>query len=121
MPRVPVPDDYPSDHIVVAGTDDYHYREADVQVDAPRARSLQIREDENGRYCGPPEQFADAVRAHLGLETGERVESSATVADDVTALIDAGECPWCDDYAGDAVPQHASSAHPDEWQAHKAE
>lgn len=24
-------------------------------------------------------------------------------------------CPWCDDYDGDHVPEHASQAHPEEW------
>lgn len=35
----------------------------------------------------------------------------ATAAD----MIDRGVCPWCSDYEGDHVGQHASSAHPDEW------
>ena len=35
--------------------------------------------------------------------------------------IDAGKCPWCDEYEGDAVGQHASSAHPDEWNDYKEE
>lgn len=34
-------------------------------------------------------------------------------------LIEAGVCPWCDDYEGDGVAQHASSAHPDEWDEYK--
>jgi len=29
--------------------------------------------------------------------------------------VDAGICPWCDDYEGDHVGRHASSAHPDAW------
>ena len=36
--------------------------------------------------------------------------------------IDEGVCPWCDPderYEGDAVGQHASSAHPDKWDAYK--
>jgi hypothetical protein len=33
-------------------------------------------------------------------------------------MIDAGVCPWCDDYEGDHVGRHASSAHPDEWGAY---
>lgn len=69
MGRVPVPDDYEGDHILIAGTEDYHYPEADVQVDADRARSVQVREDEDGRYCGPAEQHEDAVREYLGVGT----------------------------------------------------
>lgn len=33
-------------------------------------------------------------------------------------LMDDGVCPWCDEYGGDAVPQHASAAHPDAWAAY---
>ena len=77
MPRVPVPDDYPGSSILVAGTEDYHYPDADVQVDAPTARTLQIREDDDGRYCGPPEQFADAVADYLGVADDEAGYSDA--------------------------------------------
>jgi hypothetical protein len=47
---------------------------------------------------------------------GEEVTS----ADDPTVAeqIDNGVCPWCDDYEGDGVPQHASSAHSQEWAAY---
>lgn len=31
------------------------------------------------------------------------------------AAIEDGVCPWCLDYDGEHVGQHASSAHPDEW------
>lgn len=39
--------------------------------------------------------------------------------EDLAAMIDEGLCPWCDEYEGDAVGQHASAAHPDEWAAYK--
>jgi hypothetical protein len=71
MPRIRVPEDFEGDHILVAGRKDYHYPEADVQVDADHARTLQIRADDDGRYCGPPEQHADAVRAFLGVDDAE--------------------------------------------------
>ena len=38
------------------------------------------------------------------------------------AAVEAGVCPWCpadDRYEGDHVGRHASSAHPDEWDAYK--
>lgn len=108
MPRVPVPDDYRGSSILVAGTEDYHYPDADVQVDAPTARTLQIREDDDGRYCGPPEQFADAVADYLGVESpvsddadGEEGSDSDT-ADDEPGDSDAnpegsgGETPDAD-------------------------
>jgi len=37
--------------------------------------------------------------------------------------IDEGVCPWCspdERYEGEAVGQHAASAHPDEWAEYKA-
>jgi hypothetical protein len=38
------------------------------------------------------------------------------LADEVIAdHLDDGVCPWCDDYEGDAVAQHASAAHTDAW------
>lgn len=30
-------------------------------------------------------------------------------------LLEDGRCPWCDEYDGEHVKQHASSAHPDAW------
>lgn len=48
--------------------------------------------------------------------------SPATLREDDPGTIDdaieAGECPWCDEYSGEHVGQHASSAHPDKWDAH---
>ena len=34
--------------------------------------------------------------------------------------VESGVCPWCDDYEGDHVGQHASSAHPDAWDEYSA-
>lgn len=39
---------------------------------------------------------------------------------DIAGQIDMGVCPWCDEYEGEYLGQHASSAHPDEWDAYKA-
>lgn len=53
-------------------------------------------------------------------------EDRHIVTDEVdpeTALA-RGECPWCppdDRYEGDAIPQHASSAHPREWAEYRGE
>lgn len=52
-----------------------------------------------------------------GSDAGLEYEEVSAIED----RIDAGECPWCDDYEGDGVPQHAASAHADEWAAYKAE
>lgn len=139
MPRVPVPDDYESGTILVAGEKDFHYDGADVQVEDDRARTLHVREDDEGRYVGPPEQYASAVAEFLGVDWTEDDPDAPSndgdedaTADDsgydyreyeerkaIEEGIERGECPWCDDYTGDGVPQHASSAHPDEWSDYK--
>jgi len=54
--------------------------------------------------------------------TGDDVHEEDGPPDDtvpVDDLIEQGICPWCDDYEGDAVGQHASSAHPAEWTDYK--
>ncbi len=60
---------------------------------------------------------ADKVRPVSRETANDGVESDA-------AAIDAGVCPWCpedDQYEGDHVGRHASRAHPEEWQAYKAD
>lgn len=56
----------------------------------------------------------------------DQLRSAATAAagggtDPVTVddALEQGVCPWCDDYEGDGVAQHASSAHPDRWAEHR--
>mgnify|MGYP000435656372 CR=1 FL=1 len=44
--------------------------------------------------------------------------SAISTGPDARDLIDAGICPWCDSYEGDHVGQHASSAHPEKWDAY---
>lgn len=139
MTRVPVPDDYERGHISVAGAKDYHYGQADVNLDdVDRARDASVQEDDAGRFVGVNANYADEVAAFLGV-TVDGAESSADATEENTDdgpdadeadesgdeaasvgyQIENGECPWCDEYDGDAVPQHASSAHPDEWAAYK--
>lgn len=59
------------------------------------------------------------------VEVGGGDPDKTTGPDPVTytaeETIEAGECPWCDGYEGDAVGRHASAAHPDEWAAYKEE
>lgn len=43
----------------------------------------------------------------------------ADTAPALSEQIDDGVCPWCDEYEGDHVGQHASSAHADEWDEYK--
>lgn len=146
MPRIPVPEDHESGHISVAGSRDYMYGDADVNTDAvDHARDLSVREDDDGRYVGVSEHYADDVADYLGVDVTESDGASEETAEEssdaepesvtdaggleyeeVSAIedrIDAGECPWCPDdedgYTGDGVAQHASSAHPEEWQDYK--
>jgi len=49
----------------------------------------------------------------------ERIEADGRPDRPISDLVDDGTCPWCEDYEGDAVGQHASAAHPEEWAAYK--
>ena len=75
------------------------------------------------RYTVDGEYIADSRRDRkLQRQRGRirRVEDSDEMHErDIEQLIIAGECPWCDDYSGEHVGQHASSAHPDEWAAYQ--
>lgn len=72
------------------------------------------------------EQWARAYAERQGATYSEVVVESVSEKSRAD-LIEEGTCPWCveedadDPYEGDGVPQHASSAHPDEWDAFKAE
>ena len=60
---------------------------------------------------------ADKVRPVTRDEPDDDFES-------VAAAVEAGVCPWCpadDRYEGDHVGRHASSAHPDAWDAYKSD
>lgn len=46
-------------------------------------------------------------------------EAPEPVTHTLEETIEAGTCPWCDEYEGEAVGQHASSAHPDAWADYK--
>jgi len=75
MVRIAVPDDHPVDHLELVGT---HPNESAMRVGAPRDghvrieddtnKTMQIREDDDGRYLGCPEQYADAVRTFFTEE-----------------------------------------------------
>jgi len=82
MGRIPVPEDYPAQAVLVCGTNDYHYGTsvADVDVsDRRHARPLQIRQDEDGRYVGCGGDIADAVRDHLGVGTCQVEKSDGDI------------------------------------------
>jgi hypothetical protein len=94
MVRIPVPEDYDSGHVSVAGTADYHYGEADVNTDAVRhARDLSVRADDDGRYVGCSEHYADEVRAFLGVADAPEI-CGAELSDGGTCDRPADECPY---------------------------
>jgi hypothetical protein len=98
----------PPGAVTVAGED--YAVDADGVVDVPEHAAETLIDawaDRFGvdREALTPEADTDAPPAPLG--------------GDAAAMIDAGECPWCSAYEGDAVAQHAASAHPDLWAAHK--
>ena len=56
-----------------------------------------------------------------GESTAETVgpEDASEDVEETAAAVEAGVCPWCDEYEGGHVGQHASSAHPDAWEAYR--
>lgn len=111
--RLPVPDDFEGQMVSVSGAKDQHYGELDVNVShVDRARNAIVREGEDGRFVGVNEAYAEEVAEFLGVDLPE--PEDVPVAD----AIEMGLCPWCDEYDGDHLAQHASSAHPEEWAEH---
>lgn len=128
MTRVSVPDDYDGRDVPLPDDGDF----SPPSLRGYTGRVAQVRSDGDGRYVGVPEYLADDVADYLGVEyddAGDGGNENPTelpkgkeleLANDyIREQIDAGVCPWCDDYEGDSVPQHASSAHPDEWSDYK--
>lgn len=127
MARVPVPEDHDRSVVTVAGTHDHLYGEADVNLDDRRhARHVKLEETVDGAV-GVPSHYAEAVAAFLGTTVeGDSddtpdgpVETTEVDVDGVRAALDAKECYWCDEYDGENVAQHASSAHREAWRAYK--
>ena len=71
--------------------------------------------DSDGCFETDAEQAVRALAQSYGT-TAEALRVGGD-GDDLTTAVERGVCPWCDDYEGDHVGQHASSAHPDEWDA----
>ena len=76
---------------------------------------------EDGRVTLPTDADVTALAAAYGLSPSALSLNQQDGTDDAEALVKSGVCPWCDEYDGDHVGQHASSAHPDEWDAYKSD
>lgn len=62
---------------------------------------------------GDEHEVGDATADRLADRPDFEVLNQQTENESV--LVADGICPWCSDYEGDHVGQHASSAHPDKW------
>lgn len=78
--------------------------------------------DRTGDYSPPYfETRGEAADACDGGEVPRPISASLLDGDPNSqpetkdVAIARGECPWCDDYDGDYIAQHASSAHPNAW------
>ena len=106
-------------------------------VDVRKVGGAEVAIRDYGRYQ-PGETYAVdretaeylTSRSDFILVKGDDGTPEDTAGDDspsedepesVAEAIDDGRCPWCDDYEGDAVGQHAASAHSDEWDEYKEE
>jgi len=80
--------------------------------------------DESGEFevddASDARDLADAYGVELERLVVDEADAEPKAAGDPTPdeQIRAGICPWCDEYEGDHVGQHASSAHPDAWDAY---
>lgn len=97
-----VPDDQP--HDLERWAEGYGYNLETLIVEEPT--------DEEAE-SGPSAEASDETTS--GSDEDDEAVADATPGQQ----IDAGVCPWCDDYEGPGVPQHASAAHPDEWATYK--
>lgn len=122
-PRAPQDvDGYPPHHVHVSRGDTREVA-ADGTFDAPEPVAQAIADHEGvsveSMRVEAPESAAEPSVSDAGeTSDGDDGDDTATDAED-SDLVAAGICPWCDEYEGDHVGQHASSAHPDQWAAHK--
>lgn len=79
-----------------------------------------IADDGTFEHAAIDEQWARAYAERQGVAY-ETVVVDATTEKSDAELVEAGICPFCDDYEGTGVPQHASAAHPDKWADYKAD
>jgi len=82
-----------------------YYSNGDEYCDRRRCRNL--------NHSRQPVRPVDDID---GLDACDRhIEDTKRNIEDLLTLVENGICPWCDDYSGENVGHHASSAHPHMW------
>lgn len=131
--RIPVPDGFDEREISMAGTDDFYYGMADVNLDdRPHARNIKLTETDDGTI-GVHRDVADAVAEYLGTEPleepitqGSDAEEAPSDDPEPATATDPGPdfngdtCPWCGAVLSDDVRRHAQTAHSDQWADYRA-
>lgn len=83
---------------------------------------------ETADWCGACVPFESASASESDDSGGRSAIETDDLADatdaerDIAGMIEMGVCPWCPDgdrYEGEYVGRHASSAHPQAWDAYK--
>lgn len=91
-----------------------YYSNGDAYCDRRRCRNL----NRSRQPVRPVDDIdgLDACDRHIDGDDGDGWDRNI---EDIQTLIANGICPWCDDYDGENVGHHASSAHPDDWSDYK--
>lgn len=77
--------------------------------------------DDAGEFAIDDPDDARDLAAAYDLAVTDLLVDAAAERDDIPDAIAAGVCPWCppdERYEGEHVGQHASSAHPEAWDAY---
>lgn len=94
------------------------YRLTNSDVDVAQGETVEV-DAETAEYLQEHGEF-EVVDGDGSTDTTYEGRDVEEIGDEVIAdTLDDGECPWCHDYEGDAVGQHAASAHPDAWDDYK--
>jgi hypothetical protein len=87
------------------------------------ANRYRLTQDGVDIEAGEAETVDDDLAEYLldrdDFEAVETADSDGGDEPTIADQIDAGECPWCDEYEGENVGQHAASAHTDAWDDYK--
>ena len=87
-----------------------YYSNGDEYCDRRRCRNLN-----RSRQPVRPVDDIDGLDACDRHIDGDDADGWDRNIEDLQTLVENGICPWCDDYDGENVGHHASSAHPHMW------